>query len=71
MKQRVTAVEMDYLRRRSQVSRLQRIPNEEIRYRKKANETVLERIERRGLKWFGHLMRMSDDRWPKRLFTTG
>mgnify|MGYP005985278163 FL=1 len=53
---------------RQRVTHLQRIPNEEIRYRMKANETVLERIERRELKWFGHLTRMPDDRWPKRLF---
>jgi hypothetical protein len=28
-----------------------------------AEETVLDRIEIRKLKWFGHMMRMSQDRW--------
>lgn len=67
-KRRVLAVEMDYLRRSARVSRLQRVRNEEIRNRTSAQETVIQRIEKRGLRWFGHLMRMEDTRWPKRVF---
>lgn len=59
---------MDYLRRSSRVSRRERITNEEIRNRMSATETVTHRIEKRSLKWFGHLLRMEDGRWPKRLF---
>ena len=33
-----------------------------------AEESVIDRIEKRKLKWFGHLMRMQQQRWPKRLF---
>jgi hypothetical protein len=29
-----------------------------------AEETVLDRTEARKLRWFGHLMRMPEDRWP-------
>ena len=46
---------MDYFRRSARVSRLQWIMNEEIRRRMEAEETVLERIDKRGLKWFGDL----------------
>ena len=34
----------------------------------KAEENVINRIEKRNLKWFGQLMRMQEQRWPKRLF---
>jgi hypothetical protein len=32
-------------------------------------ETVLDRIEIRKLKWFGHLMRMPKERWPAKTHT--
>jgi hypothetical protein len=41
---------------------LERVPNEEIRRIMQAEETVLDRIEARKLKW--HVMRMSEERWP-------
>ena len=66
--QKLLAVEMDYLRRSAGISRLQRIWNHEIRRRMKAEENVIDRIEKRTLQWFGHLMRMQQQRWPKRLF---
>ena len=34
----------------------------------KAEENVNDRIEKRKLKWFGHLMRMQQQRWPKIIF---
>ena len=33
-----------------------------------AEENVIDRIEKRKLKWFGHLMRMQQQSWPKRIF---
>ncbi|KAJ4426331.1 hypothetical protein ANN_27145 [Periplaneta americana] len=33
-----------------------------------AEETVLNRIENKSLKRFGHLMRMGEDRWPKQIY---
>ncbi|XP_030747136.1 uncharacterized protein LOC115875769 [Sitophilus oryzae] len=57
LRRRLLATEMDYLRRSARVSRRECVRNEVIRRR-----------ERRSLKWFGHLMRMPDDRWPKRVF---
>jgi hypothetical protein len=44
--------------------KLGRVPNEEIRRIIQAEETVLDRIEARKLRWFGHVMRMPEERWP-------
>jgi hypothetical protein len=30
----------------------------------RAEETVLDRIEARKLRWFGHVIRMPEERWP-------
>ena len=30
-----------------------------------AEQSILDRIQRRQLKWYGHLLRMEDSRWPK------
>ena len=68
-KQKLLAVEMDYLRRSAGISRLQRIRNHEIR-RMKVEENVIDRIEKRKVKWFGHLMRMQQQRWPKTAVST-
>jgi hypothetical protein len=54
---------MDYLRRSARKSKLERFPNEEIRRIMQAEETVLDRIEARKLRWFGHVMRMPEERW--------
>ena len=34
----------------------------------RANESVLDQIERKSLKWFGHLLRMPDNRCLKKVF---
>lgn len=64
----LNAVEMDYLRRSAGVSRRERITSEEIRRRMHAEDTIINRVERRGLKWFGHLLRMDEQRWPRKIF---
>ncbi|KAJ4444571.1 hypothetical protein ANN_06366 [Periplaneta americana] len=52
----------------ARVSRLDHIKSEEIRHRMDAEETVLNRIENKSLKWFDHVMRMGEDRWPKQIY---
>jgi hypothetical protein len=32
-------------------------------------QTILERMENNMLKWYGHVVRMKDSRWPKRIMT--
>jgi hypothetical protein len=34
----------------------------------KAEQSLLHRIQRRHLKWYGHLLRMEDSRWPKKIY---
>jgi hypothetical protein len=63
-KSKLQAVEMDYLRRSARKSKLERVPDEEIRRIMQAEETVLDRTEARNLRWFGHVMRMPEERWP-------
>lgn len=67
-RRKINTVEMDYLRRSAGISKRDHITNEEIRNKMKAQETVLDRIELGSLKWFGHLMRMEESRWPSRIF---
>ena len=37
-----------------------------IGYNKKT--LILDRIQRRQLKWYGHLLRMKDSHWPKKIY---
>ena len=50
------------------VSRLQKIPNTTIRSKMQAEQSILDRIQRRQLKWYGHLLRMEDSHWPKKIY---
>lgn len=68
-RRRINAVKMDYLRRSAMISRRERRRNEEVRNIMSATETVSDRIEKRSLKWFGHLLRMEDGNYRKRLGT--
>ena len=62
---KLLALEMDYLRRSARVSRLQKIPNTAIRNKMQAEQSILDRIQRRQLKWYGHLL------LGRRRFTSG
>ena len=33
-----------------------------------AEQSILDRIQRRQLKWYGHILRMEDNRWPKKIY---
>ena len=62
------AVEMDYSRRSARVSRLQKIPNTTIMSKMQTEQSISDRIQRRQLKWYGHLLRMEDSRRPKKIY---
>ena len=68
-KRALNALEMDYLRRSAGVSKLDRVRNVEIRAKMDATQTIVDRVEQRGLKWFGHLLRMEHQRWPYRIYS--
>jgi len=35
----------------------------------RVTETILDRMESNVLKWYGHVRRMEDSRWSKRIVT--
>nr|CAH7749265.1 unnamed protein product [Callosobruchus chinensis] len=52
---------MDAMRRSCRVSRLEHIPNTDIRDRMNMKDDIIERIEKREA-WYGHLTRMPENR---------
>ena len=64
-----STVEMDFWRGAARKSRIERIRNAEIRRMIHANRTIMDEIEHRRLKWYGHLQRMKDGRIPKAVDT--
>ena len=65
---KLLALHIDYLRWSTRVSRLQKIPNTTIRSKIQAEQQMLDIIRRRQLKWYGHLLRLEDSRWPKKIY---
>jgi len=56
--------EMSWLRRIAEKTRRDRIHNEVIRRELGQTETLVSRISKRRLTWFGHVVRMEDKRLP-------
>lgn len=67
MKRRELAVQMNYLLKSAGIRWLKKRTHSEMRQIMKANDTVLDRVERQGLRWFGHALRTPEDRWPKKI----
>jgi hypothetical protein len=65
---KLLSIEMDYLRRSARVSRLQKKPKHRNSEQNASRTTILERIQRIQLKWYGNLLRMEDSRWPKKIY---
>ena len=59
------AAEMKTLRLIKGVTRLDRLRNEDIR-RELGVEGILDFVERGQLRWFGHVKRMDQERYPRR-----
>lgn len=68
-KQRLGAMEMDFWRRSAGKSRLDKVRNDEIRRIMEIRSSIVEEIERKQLIWFGHVNRMPEERWPKKILT--
>ena len=50
------------------VSRLDRLRNEEVRRRAGVERKLSERVDQRVLGWYGHMVRMNDERLTKRVW---
>ena len=62
---KLLATEMDYWRRAARKSRMDKIRNQRIRELMEVDRNILEVIEERKMRWFGHVERMGEDRIPK------
>ena len=60
--------EMKCLRNMCGVTRMDRVRNEVVRERVGVPEKLSERVDRKVLKWFGHVERMGNERMTKRVY---
>ena len=60
-------MEMDYWRRCCKLTKLDREKSEEIERRMEIDIDIMETIEVKKLRWYGHVQRMDVNRWPKRV----
>ena len=56
-----------WLRRILGVSKIHRLRNEFIQSKLGQQETLISRIQKKRLRWFGHLERMEESRLPQRM----
>ena len=64
-KNRLRVLEMTFLRKIEGVTRRDRIRNKEIYDRLSLRQTVIQRIQQRRLRYFGHVARMGQNRFPR------
>jgi hypothetical protein len=51
----------------SSISRLDHVRNDRIKEIMDLDKTFIDRVEEKQLVWYGHLQRMSEERWPKKI----
>ena len=64
-KDRLRVLEMSFLRKIEGVTRYDRIRNTEIYARLHYHKDINQRIQQRRLRYFGHICRMQNERYPK------
>ena len=62
------SMEMDFLRRSARCSRLEKIRNNVIREKMSIKNSVLNCIRYKELNWYGHVQRMDQERFPRRIW---
>merc|ERR1712002_866144 len=67
-RRRMEAVEMNCLRNICRLRRIDRVPNVEIKRMCGKNVSVSERMDQGILRWFGHVERMGNERFVKRVY---
>merc|ERR1712002_339685 len=67
-RKRMEAVKMNCLRNICGRRRIDRVPNVRIREMCGKNVGVSERMDQGGLRWFGHVERMGNERLVKRVY---
>ena len=69
IRSRIQAAEMKYLRGIKGITRRDVVRNEVMRQQLKV-ESILKKIHKQQLEWFGHLMRMNNSRPVKKVWQT-
>lgn len=64
----INAIEMKYLRKIAEVTKFDRIRSEDIRTSLE-QEPITKKIENRQLSWFGHILRMDQNRLTKKVIS--
>jgi hypothetical protein len=67
-KKKLQAFQMDFLRRSCGISRLDHVQNDRIKEIMNLDKTIIDRVEEKQLVWYGHLQRMSEERWQKKIW---
>jgi hypothetical protein len=64
---KLLSTEMDVLKRSARKSRIERVKNEDIKkiMGVKGKPDIIDIIEQKRLKWYGHAKRMPEERIPK------
>lgn len=65
--EKIKATEMMYWRRSCGLTILDRVPNIEIKRKMDVDKTIIDNIETKRLRWYGHVQRMEEDRWPQKI----
>ena len=63
---RIQAAEMKFLRSMVRKTRYDRVRNEDVREQLEV-ESLMERVGRAKIKWFGHVWRMGEERMPRKM----
>ncbi|KAF2890725.1 hypothetical protein ILUMI_15448, partial [Ignelater luminosus] len=65
-KRRLIATEMDFWRS-SDIPRIDRVRNDTIKELMGVEKTIIDPIETKRLQWSGHLEKMDENTWPKKV----
>jgi hypothetical protein len=65
---KLQAFQIDFLQRSCGISRLDHVRNDRIKEIMDLDKMIIDRVEGKQLVWYGHLQRMSEERWPKKIW---
>lgn len=66
IRNRIRTVEVDFMRRLLQLNRWDRVRNEEIWIRMGVACSIICRLAKRALQWYGHVQCMPEYQWPQK-----
>jgi hypothetical protein len=64
---KLNSIEMDFWRRSARISRKDTIRNTIIKQKMNVTRSILDDINTKQLKWYGHIQRMEEGRLPKQV----